>query len=169
MILSAWAISFITIFNLSSNCPRYLVPAIKAPRSKEIIFLPMRVSGISPETIFWQRPSTIAVLPTPGSPIITGLFLILLPKTCNTLSISSSLPITGSRRFSLAIKVRSRPNSSRAGVALRFSRVWTNDFIERLIVSCLAPRRFAPRFRNIFPAIPSSSRISPRRRCSLPI
>ena len=35
-----------------------------------------RLSGTSPETIRWARPSTIAVLPTPGSPIRTGLFLV---------------------------------------------------------------------------------------------
>ena len=35
-----------------------------------------RLSGTSPETIRWARPSTIAVLPTPGSPISTGLFLV---------------------------------------------------------------------------------------------
>ena len=34
------------------------------------------VSGTSLLTIFWARPSTIAVLPTPGSPISTGLFLV---------------------------------------------------------------------------------------------
>ena len=34
-------------------------------------------SGTSPRTMRWARPSTIAVLPTPGSPISTGLFLVL--------------------------------------------------------------------------------------------
>ena len=33
-------------------------------------------SGTSPETMRWARPSTMAVLPTPGSPMSTGLFLV---------------------------------------------------------------------------------------------
>jgi len=36
-----------------------------------------RGSGVSPETIFCASPSTMAVLPTPGSPIRTGLFFVL--------------------------------------------------------------------------------------------
>ena len=47
--------------------------------------------------ILIAKPSTIAVLPTPGSPIRTGLFFVLLERTCITRLISSSLPITGSR------------------------------------------------------------------------
>ena len=42
------------------------------------------------------RPSTMAVLPTPGSPISTGLFLVRRLSTCITRRISSSRPITGS-------------------------------------------------------------------------
>ena len=42
------------------------------------------------------RPSTIAVLPTPGSPISTGLFLVRRESTCIVRRISSSRPITGS-------------------------------------------------------------------------
>ena len=38
--------------------------------------LSLSVSGTSPRTIRWARPSTIAVLPTPGSPISTGLFFV---------------------------------------------------------------------------------------------
>ena len=34
-------------------------------------------SGTSPRTMRWASPSTIAVLPTPGSPISTGLFFVL--------------------------------------------------------------------------------------------
>jgi hypothetical protein len=33
-------------------------------------------SGTSPATMRWARPSTMAVLPTPGSPMSTGLFLV---------------------------------------------------------------------------------------------
>jgi hypothetical protein len=42
------------------------------------------------------RPSAIAVLPTPGSPISTGLFFLRRDSTWMTRSISFSRPITGS-------------------------------------------------------------------------
>ena len=44
----------------------------------------------------WARPSTIAVLPTPGSPIRTGLFFVRRLRTWMTRRISSSRPMTGS-------------------------------------------------------------------------
>src|SRR5271154_5830462 len=69
-------------------------------------------SGTSPETIRWARPSTMAVLPTPGSPISTGLFLVRRESTWITRRISSSRPITGSSLPSSAISVRARPNRS---------------------------------------------------------
>ena len=46
------------------------------------------VSGMSLLTIFWARPSTIAVLPTPGSPMSTGLFLVRRLRICMTRSSS---------------------------------------------------------------------------------
>mmetsp|Transcript_52300 Transcript_52300/g.93341 ORF Transcript_52300/g.93341 Transcript_52300/m.93341 type:complete len:210 (+) Transcript_52300:2592-3221(+) len=55
-----------------------------------------RVLGMSPRTIRWAKPSTIAVLPTPGSPISTGLFLVRRARTRMTRRISSSRPMTGS-------------------------------------------------------------------------
>ena len=42
------------------------------------------VSGTSPWTIFCASPSTTAVLPTPGSPTSTGLFLVRRDSTCIT-------------------------------------------------------------------------------------
>lgn len=45
------------------------VPAINAPMSRDISFLPFRVSGTSPLMILCASPSAIAVLPTPGSPV----------------------------------------------------------------------------------------------------
>ena len=71
-------------------------------------------SGMSPDTIRWARPSTIAVLPTPGSPISTGLFLVRRERTWITRRISSSRPITGSSLPSSAACVRSRPKRSSA-------------------------------------------------------
>ena len=60
-----------------------------------------------------DRPSTTAVLPTPGSPISTGLFLVRRDSTCMTRSISFSRPMTGSSLPSRASCVRLRPNWSR--------------------------------------------------------
>ena len=58
--------------------------------------LPFRPSGTSPATMRCASPSTIAVLPTPGSPISTGLFFVRRESTWITRRISSSRPITGS-------------------------------------------------------------------------
>mgnify|MGYP007070041045 CR=1 FL=1 len=55
------------------------------------------------------RPSTTAVFPTPGSPIKTGLLFVLRHKTCITLLISFSRPITGSNSPFLASSVKSVP------------------------------------------------------------
>ena len=54
----------------------------------------------------------MAVLPTPGSPMSTGLFLVRRDSTCMTRSISFSRPITGSSFLSRASWVRLRPNWS---------------------------------------------------------
>ena len=62
----------------------------------------------------WASPSTIAVLPTPGSPISTGLFLVRRDSTWITRRISSSRPITGSSLPCSASSVRSRPKRSSA-------------------------------------------------------
>ena len=55
--------------------------------------LPFSPSGTSPATMRWARPSAIAVLPTPGSPISTGLFFVRRERTWITRRISSSRPI----------------------------------------------------------------------------
>ena len=94
-------------FNLSSNSPLNFAPAINAPISTDISLLCFKVSGTSPFTILWARPSMIAVLPTPGSPISTGLFFVLLLRTCIILLTSVFLPITGSSLPSLASFVKS--------------------------------------------------------------
>ena len=58
--------------------------------------LSRNTSGTSPLTIRCANPSAIAVLPTPGSPIRTGLFLVRRLKICITRWISVSRPMTGS-------------------------------------------------------------------------
>ena len=106
--------SFKTAFKRSSNSPRYLAPAISAPISRATTRLFFKVSETSPATIRWARPSTMAVLPTPGSPISTGLFLVRRESTCTMRRISSSRPMTGSNLPNRAISVRSRLNFSKA-------------------------------------------------------
>ena len=113
---SASLISLRTALSRSSNSPRNLAPAISAPRSSETTRLSLSVSGTSPRTIRWARPSTIAVLPTPGSPIRTGLFFVRRLRTWMTRRISSSRPMTGSSLPARASAVRSRPYFSRACV-----------------------------------------------------
>ena len=111
---SASRTSLRTLRRRSSNCPRNLAPAIRAPRSRETRRCPLRASGTSPATIRWASSSAMAVLPTPGSPIRTGLFLPRRESTCIRRRISVSRPITGSRSPARAAAVRSRPNCSRA-------------------------------------------------------
>ena len=101
------SISFSTAFNRSSNSPRNFAPAIIAPRSSAHTRLPRRISGTSPMKMRRASPSTIAVFPTPGSPISTGLFFVRRASTCTTRRISSSLPITGSSLPRRASSVRS--------------------------------------------------------------
>ncbi len=103
-----------TAFSRSSNSPRYLAPATIALRSRATSRLPRSDSGTSPATMRWARPSTTAVLPTPGSPISTGLFLVRRESTWTTRRISWSRPITGSSLPSRAAWVRSVPYFSSA-------------------------------------------------------
>src|SRR6266536_2080380 len=103
-------------FNRSSNSPRYLVPATSAPMSSVSTRLCCSDSGTLPRLICWARPSAMAVLPTPGSPINAGLFLVRRLRIWITRSISVSRPITGSSWLRRASSVRSRPNWSSRGV-----------------------------------------------------
>ena len=88
--------SFTTLFSRSSNSPLYFAPAISCPMSSENSCLSFRFSGTSPRTILCARPSTMAVLPVPGSPISIGLFFVRRERICSTRLISSSRPMTGS-------------------------------------------------------------------------
>jgi len=99
--------SLSTLLSRSSNSPRYLAPATSAPRSSASTRLPARLSGTSPEAIRRAIPSTMAVLPTPGSPMSTGLFFVRRASTCIARRISSSRPMTGSRLPRRASSVRS--------------------------------------------------------------
>ena len=111
---SAALISPSTALRRSSNSPRYLAPATSAPRSRANTVLSRSPSGTSRRTMRWARPSTMAVLPTPGSPISTGLFLVLRERIWIVRRISSSLPMTGSSLPLRASSTRSRPYFSSA-------------------------------------------------------
>ena len=104
---SCFARSFSTAFRRSSNSPRNFAPAISAPMSSDSTRLSFRPSGTWPFTIRCARPSTMAVLPTPGSPISTGLFFVRRCRTWIVRRISSSRPITGSSFSCSARAVRS--------------------------------------------------------------
>ena len=64
-------------------------------------------SGTSSQMILLASPSAMAVLPTPASPISTGLFLVRRVKVCITWRISCSRPTTGSSLPMRANSVRS--------------------------------------------------------------
>ena len=98
-----------TALSLSSNSPRNFAPASNAPTSSAMIREVRIDSGQSPFMMRCASPSAIAVLPTPGSPISTGLFFVLLDKTCMHLRISSSRPMTGSSFPLAASSFRSFP------------------------------------------------------------
>mmetsp|Transcript_38885 Transcript_38885/g.62796 ORF Transcript_38885/g.62796 Transcript_38885/m.62796 type:complete len:261 (+) Transcript_38885:1672-2454(+) len=108
--------SLMTFFRRSSNSPRYLVPARSMAKSSCTMRLPCKSSGTSPETILWARPSAMAVFPTPGSPISTGLFFWRLARIWMVLSSSAARPTRGSIFPSSAALVRSLPNSSKVAV-----------------------------------------------------
>ncbi len=110
--------SFMMAFILSSNWPRYLVPATNAARSNEITLLSNSTLDTLRCTMRSAKPSTMAVLPTPGSPINIGLFFLRRESICDTLSISDSRPTMGSNAPNSAILVISRPKLSSTGVLL---------------------------------------------------
>ena len=192
MAFLAAANSSIIFLRRCSNSPRYLVPATTEAKSNASKRFPASTSEISPRAIFCASPSTIAVLPTPGSPIKTGLFLVRRAKICTRRSISSSRPITGSNWFLEAISVKSRVYSSSVGVlllvlvaaALRGAACSPSSVgidtspaegssppVSPISATAVSRKTstFTPKLDKILPAIPSSSRISPSKICSVPI
>ncbi len=116
MQLPAALISSTTFLSRSSNSPRYLVPATNAPISSVTTRRLAKFSGTSPDVTCCASASTIAVFPTPGGPIRTGLFLVRRLKICSTRAISLLRPITGSNFSARAELVKSMPSWSRVGV-----------------------------------------------------
>ena len=129
--------SFSASLKRFSNWPRNWAPAIMPDRSRATIRVPSSVSGTSSRWMRSARPSAIAVLPTPASPISTALFLRRRARISTVCSISSVRPMTGSMRPLAASAVRSRPNSSSADSC--FGRP-VLDFLRAL----LAEQRHAP-------------------------
>ena len=154
---SCLARSLSTAFRRSSNSPRNFAPAINAPISSDSRRLFFNPSGTSPLTIRCANPSTMAVLPTPGSPISTGLFLV---RRCNTWivrRISSSRPITGSSLPCSARSVRSMVYFSRAwrcSSALGSSTFWPPRMLS---IAFSSAALVAPDLRRISPSSPLSS------------
>ncbi len=99
--------SAMTFLILSSNSPRYLLPATMPDRSSTSTRLSCTVKGTFPDMIRCANPSTTAVLPTPGSPIRQGLFFVRRLMIWIIRLISVSLPTTGSNFPSFARAVRS--------------------------------------------------------------
>src|SRR5689334_12292693 len=158
-----------TALSRSSNSPRYFAPATIEPRSSETTVLSRRLSGTSPSAMRWARPSTIAVLPTPGSPISTGLFLVRRHRIWITRSTSPSRPTSGSSWLSMAAWVRSRENSDRRDDSRLEPRWgWAFSCVLRASSSRMALRR-SPRSCRISAAKHFSSRNNPSRRCSVPM
>ncbi len=110
--------SFRMALTRSSNWPRYLVPATREAMSSDTTLLSKRILDTLRCTMRNASPSTMADLPTPGSPISTGLFFLRRLRIWARRSISTSRPTTGSRRPSSAARVMSLPNLSSVGVSL---------------------------------------------------
>ena len=150
---SCLARSFNTAFKRSSNSPRNFAPAINAPISRESRRRFFNPSGTSPLMMRCARPSTMAVFPTPGSPINTGLFLVRRCNTCMVRRISSSRPITGSSLPCSARSVRSMvyfSNACRCSSAFGSSTFWP-------------PRICSMAFSRLVLVAPALFRISPKR------
>ena len=121
--------SFITAFSRSSNSPRNFAPAMRSPMSRLITRTPCSDAGTSPAMMRCAKPSMIAVLPTPGSPISTGLFLLRRDKICTVRRISSSRPTTGSSFPLRASFVKSR--AYRSSDSYLLSAPWSVTFVPR--------------------------------------
>ena len=159
-------ISSSTALSRSSNSPRYFAPASIAARSSESTRRPFRESGTSPATTRWARPSTTAVLPTPGSPISTGLFLVRRDSTCTTRRISASRPMTGSSRPSSAAVVRSTEYFSSASYVDSASWLVTRRLPRTAVSPSRSPSSVRPASVSTFLAglsVPATA----IRRCSV--
>ena len=116
-----------------------------APRSRATSRLFLSPSGTSPATMRWASPSTMAVLPTPGSPISTGLFLVRRESTWMTRRISSSRPMTGSSLPLRASSVRSLASIAASAWYFSSGLGSVTRWVPRTSTSALVDRRPASR------------------------
>ena len=108
--------SFMRFFIRSSNWPRYFVPATILAMSSATRRLLCSIGDVRFAAIICANPSTMALLPTPGSPIRIGLFFLRRHSISCRRNISLSRPTTGSNPPSLATFVRSVAKASITGV-----------------------------------------------------
>ena len=165
---SALLTSVKTALSRSSNSPRNFAPASRDPISKVKMVLSLSPSGTSPRTIRWASPSTIAVFPTPGSPISTGLFLVLRDRIRMTRRISASRPITGSNFPAFACSTKSIPYFLRA--RKEFSGVLELTFCppRRLVrVSLIFFSESSKFLRNCLKVAGFPTAASPSNKCSV--
>ncbi len=103
-------ISFMTDFRRFSNSPLTPAPACRSPMSSPRSVTSFKSCGTSPSAMRRARPSTTAVLPTPASPTMIGLFLRRLARMSIICRISRSRPKIGSIPPCLALAVKSVQN-----------------------------------------------------------
>ena len=118
MISLCFLSSSMSLRRRSSNCPRYCVPATMAAMSSATMRFPASTRGALPPAMRCARPSTTALLPTPGSPMRIGLFFLRRQSICTIRSVSRSRPTTGSNPPLAAMAVRSVPKWSMTGVSV---------------------------------------------------
>ncbi len=160
------ATSLSTALRRSSNSPLNLAPAISAPMSRATMRLSFMASGTSLFAIRCASASTMAVLPTPASPMSTGLFFLRRDKISMVRLISCSLPMTGSSLPCEASSVKSIPYFlSGSIVSSGFSEVIR---LPPLISLMAASRRsfVMPSPASILPTMESFSSVSAISRCS---
>ena len=119
-----------------SNWPRNWVPATSAVKSSSWTSLSRSLAGTSPRAMRKARPSATAVLPTPGSPIRQGLFLVRRERICTTRWISFSRPMMLSSWPFRALAVKS---VQKFWMCLRF-------FLWKLSFFCWTPAPPKPPF-----------------------
>ena len=155
-----------TFFNRSSNSPLYFVPATTEDIFKEMILQFFKISGTSLLIIRCAKPSAIAVFPTPGSPIRTGLFLFLRERIWITLLISVWRPTTGSIFPCFALSFKSTANSPKSPRFSFFSLPFSSD------INCSKARFNLPpvtlNCSNMRIASPPPSWIMASNKCSVP-
>ena len=124
--------------------------------SRLITRTPCSDAGTSPAMMRCAKPSMIAVLPTPGSPISTGLFLLRRDKICTVRRISSSRPTTGSSFPLRASFVKSR--AYRSSDSYLLSAPWS--------VTTFPPRSFMTAASKRAASTPTSAHSAAPKRSS---